>query len=269
MDVGETVRPITLILPHFMNLGMLAEQQKVWAAYPREVRERLHVVVVDDRSPKEQRPRPEHVTVHDLASFRIYHLKEKKRWNWLACRNLGAKVATTDWLILTDIDHVFPAQTLERLMCGPMQPNYAYRFCRVNATRCWPYDVADCPEYKPHNDTWVMARSLFFHDGVFGYDERLSGFYGTSGEFSDRVRATAAALVMLPDVIIRYPREVLPDASTPKGFYTRKNDPVNDAGLAKKKRGRAGIPNWKPLHGLIPSELIYDSTAVATEAVSA
>jgi hypothetical protein len=253
------MRPITIVFPFYMNLGMWAEQQRVIADLPAKMRAHLHVVLVDDCSPKGHRPTAKSVTVHDLASLRMYRLLEKKRWNWLACRNLGAKVATTDWLLLTDIDHVVPQATLERLMTTKMADHVAYRFSRVTATGAWPYDVSALPPYKPHNDTWFLQRRVFFKDKVGGYDERLSGCYGTSGEFTDRLKAAVNATVILSEVIVRYPREIIADASTHPSIYTRKNDPENDAELKKRKEERAQIKGWKPLHGLIESELVYSS----------
>ena len=257
-----TAREITIVLPFYLNLGMFTEQQRVWTAYPAEVRARLHVVLVDDCSPKGQRPSGKAVSVHGLGSLRIYRLQEKKRWNWLACRNLGAKETRTDWMLLTDIDHVLPAETLTRLLTGELDPACAYRFSRVDAPRPWPYALGDCPPYKPHNDTWLLTRALFFDDRVFGYDERLSGCYGTSGEFRDRLVAAARATVILPQPMVRYPREVIADASTHPSVYTRKGDPMNDAELARRKEARAQIPHWRPFHGLIPYETIYSSLEV-------
>lgn len=251
------MRPITLVLPHYMNLGQWAEQQRVMADYPPEIKANLHVVLVDDCSPKDRRPGPKSVTVQGLASVRIYRLLKKIRWNWLACRNLGAKVATTQWLMLTDIDHVVPAATWQRLMAGPLRPTDAYKFNRVTTTGVWPYDPAAQPKYKPHNDTWFMTRALFFSERVFGYDERLAGCYGSSGEFTDRVRAAANGIETLAEIIVRYPREIIADASTCPTVYTRKNDPANDAELRRRKDERRHIPGWKPLHGQVKSELVY------------
>ncbi len=241
---------------------MLAEQQAVWNAYPDALRRQLHVVVVDDCSPKGHRPSSKSVTVSGLGSFRLFRLLEKKRWNWLACRNLGAKVAQDGWLLLTDIDHVLPVETLERLLVGELHESNSYRFKRVTATTTWPYRLNECTDYKPHNDSWLLTRRMFFDPRIGGYDERLSGCYGTSGEFKDRVMAAVSAHVVLNEVLIRYPREVIPDASTPPEIYTRKNDPKNDDRLRDLKERRAKITNWKPLHGLVPHEEVYASEAV-------
>lgn len=250
------MRPITLVLPHFMNLGMLEEQQRVWMDYPSELRRQLHVIVVDDCSPEGARPDRASLFAEGLGSLRLFRLLEKKRWNWLACRNLGAKEAQTGWLLLTDIDHVLPAATLDRLVHGSLEPSSAYRFKRVDAAHRWPYDIRTLAPYKPHNDSWLLARSLFWDPRIDGYDERLSGCYGTSGEFRDRVMAACRAHVILNEVLVRYPREVIPDASTSPDVYTRKNDPENDTELQRRKADRAQIRNWRPLHGLVPWEQV-------------
>lgn len=259
-------RELTLVLPHYGNLGMLREQQRVWASYPEALRAKLHVIVVDDCSPKGARPSHKVVDVTGLASFRIFRLQQKKRWNWLACRNLGAQLATTDWLLLTDIDHVMPVDTAMRLIVGDLVPGFAYRFSRVTATRPFPYLLKHCTPYKPHNDSWLLTRQLFFYDDgkrfVLGYDERLSGCYGTSGEFKDRVMAAAEAYKQLPEVLVRYPREIIADASTPPSVYTRKGDPVNDEDLKARKCEREQIQDWRPLHGLVPYEEVYSSLQV-------
>lgn len=251
---ANDMRELTLILPHFCNLGMVKEQISIWSSYPTEVKAKLHVIVVDDCSPKGSRLSRKSVVCDGLASLRAYRLIEKKRWNWPAARNLGAKLATTDWLLLTDIDHGLPLVTLQRILDGQLDPRNVYRFSRVDAPHRWPYQLEDCSPYKPHNDTWLMARSMFFDERVGGYDERLSGCYGSSGEFKDRVMAAARQHVCLPFPMIRYPRSVISDASTLPSVYTRKGDPANDEELQKRKQARALIPNWRPLHGLIPYE---------------
>lgn len=257
------MRSLTLVLPHFRNKGMLQEQGRIWQSYPADLRACLHVIVVDDCSDYDGTyPRPTWADVvpyaDGLGSLSLYRLTKKKRWNWLACRNLGAKLATTDWLLLTDMDHALPVETLRRVVLGPLDPTHAYRFARVNAPHLWPYRLEDCEPYKMHNDTWLMTTTLFFYDDgqrfVMGFDERLSGMYGTSGEFKDRVFACAGATVSLPDPMIRYSREVLWDASTDPSIYTRKGDPQNHDRLQKEKRRRDKIPNWRPLHGLVGSQ---------------
>jgi hypothetical protein len=247
------MRDLTLILPHFCNHGMLAEQQRVWADYPADLKSQLHVIVVDDNSPKGARLSPKLIQPTGVASVRLYRIGgQKRRWNWLACRNLGVNQASTEWVLLTDIDHVLPAETLTRLLTGPLDARDVYRFARADAPHVWPYRLAACADYKPHPNTWLMTGEMF--DRIGGYDERLSGCYGTDGEFRDRVQQTARAVVSLPAPMVRYPREIIADASTT--VFTRKGDPVNDEDLKQRREARARIKNWRPLRLTFPWERV-------------
>lgn len=246
------MRDLTFICAYFENPGMLIEQQRIWADYPDDLKARVHVIVTDDGSTKH--PARQVFASSGLASQRLFRATVHRRWDWLFARNLGAEKAGTEWMLLTDIDHALPAETLRALLTQPLDAQCAYRFARVDAPRPWPYTIADCRPYKRHNDTWLMARSLFFHKDVGGYDERLSGCYGSSSDFTGRVVTTGTER-FLPDVIIRYPREIVADASTHPSVYTRKNDKKNDYDLTQRKVVRGQDPHWKPLRLTIPYEL--------------
>ena len=250
------MRPLTLVMPHFANLSMLAEHHAVWADYPADLKPYVHVIVVDDCSPKGAATRPTEHTLKDvgLASERLYRLQKKVRWNWLACRNLGMDQAQTEWALMTDMDHVLPAETLRRLVCGDLEAENVYRLSRVDAPRPWPYALMDCKPYKFHPDTWLLTKRTF--DRAGGYDERFSGCYGTSGEWRDRVIAVAKAEVRLTQSMVRYPREIISDASTHPSVYTRKGDPKNDAELLARRKQRDLIPDWKPLRLTFPWEFV-------------
>jgi len=242
------MRQITVVYPFYKNLGILAEHQAIWSSWPVDARASLHVIVVDDGSPKGSRPSEKHLTVQGMASLRLYRIYVDIRWNWLACRNIGVDQARTDWVLLTDIDHVIKLRTLRRLTQEDLDPSCVYRLSRVDAPHVWPYADEELKPYKIHPNTWVMTREMY--DRIGGYDERLSGCYGTDGEFRDRVYANARAVVTLPEVMIRYPREIIPDASTVG--LTRKGDPDNDNELIRRRQERAGIAGWKPLRLTFP-----------------
>lgn len=224
------MRDLTLILPYYDNPGIFDEQQRLWASYPADVRARLHVIVVDDCSPRW--PALPHVTETGVASFSLYRTAVDVRWNWIFCRNLGMSKATTEWRLMTDIDHLLPLETLRRILDGPLNPKVAYRFSRVDAPNLTPY--------KPHPNTWLMTAALF--DRVGGYDETFSGYYGTDGDFRRRVEPLAT-IELLPEVMIRVPRDVIPDASTTTYTRKEKRDKENVKRIVSE---RQGVPDWRP-----------------------
>lgn len=232
-------RQITLVLPYYENAGMLREQQRVWSSYPDDLKAALHVIVVDDGSPTS--PALPVVAPVGLASFRLYRILVDVRWNWLTCRNLGMAEATTEWVLMTDMDHVLPAETLRTLVQSRLNEHTVYRFSRVTAPEMEPYKV--------HPNTWLMTREMF--DRVGGYDERFSGYYGSDGEFRGRVERTARRVKVLNDVMIRYPREVIADASTTT--YGRK-EAIDKTERRQIQRERDALLEWTPKRLTFPWE---------------
>jgi len=241
-----TARPFTLVMAYYDNPNMLIEQRRRWTELPDRIAQALHVVIVDDGSPRW--PARDILPLNTwgnhpasrYGSVQLFQMKQDVPWNQDACRNLGVKFARTEWVLLTDMDHVVPRGTWDRLMFGPLLNKAAYRFARVSMPECLPY--------KYHPNTWAMRAKCYWQCG--GYDERLAGNYGTDGDFLIRVRARLA-IEDLPQTIIRYPREVIPDASTTTLERKRADEKDNIRRLV----GARG-PDWKPLHFSFPYERV-------------
>jgi hypothetical protein len=196
-------------MAYYMNPQMLAHQYAVWANYAAELRDNMEIVIVDDGSPRGaaiEVARPQHLPV-----LRLYRVTRDRPWNQHGARNLGAKEARGEWLLLTDMDHVVPADSMTSLTARLDQPNAIYTFLRLDAPHLTPALRPD-GSLKPHGNTFAMTRDLYWRIG--GYDERYCGLYGTDGMFRKRA-AKYAAIVHLDDVpVVRYSRSIIPDAST-------------------------------------------------------
>lgn len=218
-------KDITLVLPYFENPGFLRQQLAWWGTYPAHLRERLSVVLVDDGSPVT----PAAGVLADVqapVALRLFRIGVDVRWNWLAARNIGAHEAPGGWLLLTDMDHVVPQSTLDALVHGQHDESVIYGFSRIEHTG---------EVLTPHPNSWFMTRTMFWKVG--GYDETLSGHYGTDGDWRRRCAATAK-MQILENRLIRHEHQG--DSSTSR--YLRKQP--EDAGV--KRLVAARRPGWRP-----------------------
>jgi hypothetical protein len=231
------VRDLTLCLPYYINAGMLAAQYAALAALPENLKACLRLIVVDDASPSSPAAAP----AADIGvPVEIYRFKVDVAWNQDAARNLAVARARTDWVILTDIDHVLAESTFDRAIVGKLRPDTIYKFgVRLDAPGLAP--KLKNGKHHPHPNSWVMTRAMY--DRIGGYDEALAGNYGTDGDFARRAERTAP-IDHLAWPLIRYPREVIADASTTT--LQRKN-PADKERMREIMRGRG--PGWRPLRG--------------------
>lgn len=235
---------VTLVLAYYDNPQMLDLQLMRLSLLPADLRAQIHLAVTDDGSPRW----PAQISTDPgLASVQLFRITVDVRWNQDAARNLAAAHAPTPWLLLTDMDHLVTEEAWRRVIEGPLNPWTVYRFSRQSITSDrLPLGPKDLAPYKPHPNSWCMTRATF--DRIGGYDEALAGYYGTDGDFRDRVRRSAQ-VEMLPQPLIRVPREVVADASTTT--YGRK-EPQDREALPKLKDARAGVKDWRPQRGRFP-----------------
>lgn len=216
---------VTLIYPYYENPRFLGYQLERWAALSNFLRPHLSAIIVDDGSPGEAAQAVLTERFHPVP-IRLYRIGPDVRWNWLAARNIGAHHAPEGWCLFTDMDHVAPEETLAALVYGEHGAGIIYRFSRREH---------DGKEIHPHPNSFFITRAMFWKAG--GYDEALSGYYGTDGDMRRRLAATAP-IRTLSEHLERH--EYQGDSSTTA--YKRKQP--EDA--AKKKiiatRGRG----WRP-----------------------
>lgn len=223
VTIGRAVpKPVTLIWPYYQNAQFLQEQARHWQDCPDEVRPFISVIVVDDGS-------PERAVLPNEAPFPValFRILQDIPWNWLAARNIGAYHAADGWMLLTDMDHVIPAETFRSLVEGAHDPSVVYVFARREHTGA---------VIQPHSASFLMTRQMFWRIG--GYDEALSGHYGSDGDFRRRI-ATVAPMQVLPDYLVRY--ENVGDSSTTR--YQRKL-PADTTAVQQIVKARG--PQWAP-----------------------
>ena len=235
---SDDPKHVTFVVPFYQNHRFLRTQVSWWATFPEHLRMHLAAIIVDDGSPEPAEDVLKH-TAHPFP-IRLFRIHEDRRWNWLAARNIGFYHAA-GWCLVTDMDHVIPQSTAESVVYGEHDAGTIYGFSRKEYTG---------ETVPPHPNSWLMTQEMFWKVG--GYDERMSGFYGTDGLWRRRMAATAP-LRILTDRLIRH--EYQADASTT--HYLRKQP--EDAKLRKLI---ASFPKGsKPTHLTFP----YHEVALVPE----
>ena len=218
---GGDPKPVTFIVPYYENPDFLKHQLAWWSTYPAWLREHLSAIVIDDGSPA-----PAKLPETLPFPVRLFRIEQDVRWNWLAARNIGFHHAPEGWCLVTDIDHVIPESTATSAVFGKHDSDVIYAFSRIEHTG-EPLGV--------HPNSWFLTKSMFWKVG--GYDETMSGFYGSDGDWRRRLAATAQ-IHILSDRLIRH--EYQGDSSTTR--YLRKQP--EDAAIKKIVAARG--KNWKP-----------------------
>jgi hypothetical protein len=218
---GSTPTSVTLIYPYYCCPQFFAQQVDGWSRLSWDVRRHVSAIVVDDGSPE-----PAQLPATVPFPIRLFRIHEDRRWNWLAARNIGMLHAPDGKCLLSDMDHVVPEETLRAAIYGLHDPATVYAFSRREHTG---------ETIPAHSASFLMTRALFWTIG--GYDEALSGHYGTDGEFRRRI-AQHASIHVLTDTLIRH--EFQSDASTTR--YLRKQP--EDAAVQQLIAARTST--WRP-----------------------
>jgi hypothetical protein len=225
VPLGGKPKPITFVMPYYDNPRFLQQQLRWWRTYPTWLREQISAIVVDDGSP--EWPASEALKGRPLPfSLRLFRIEQDVPWNWLAARNIGMRAAS-GWCVLTDIDHVVPQSTAEALVYGHHDAGTIYAFSRIEHTG---------ERIQPHSASFFLTAEMFWKVG--GYDETLSGHYGSDGDWRRRC-VSIAPMKVLVDRLVRHEHQE--DSSTTR--YQRKL-PKDTAAVRRIVGARQS--GWKP-----------------------
>jgi len=204
-DTGQSSSPVpqlSIVFAYYENPTMLEFQWQEITAYPEPLKSLIEIVVVDDGSPRypaAEVPRPE-----GLPSVSVFRVNQDIRWNQDAARNIGAHEAGAPWLLLTDIDHVVPPESLDQILSEDRSPASFYTLGRIKFYGGHHSDT--------HPNSYLMTKELYWHIG--GHDEDFAGVYGKDFLFRKRARRRAIE-EHLPDIVLaRVGSTAVKDAGT-------------------------------------------------------
>lgn len=161
------IENITWVVPYYKNEHMLAFQCGAWATYPPEIKKRLRMIVVDDGSPIPAEPILRKMKIGIPIS--LFRITEDIGWNCGGAKNLGMKHCETEWAFVADIDMVVPGATWAAILDANLDPCRHYILPRI---------FPDGREVRPHADSFVLTKDMFWSVG--GFDEDFAFKMGGS-----------------------------------------------------------------------------------------
>ena len=152
---------MTIIMPYYESPNMLREHVRVWNGYRSYARHNVKIIIVDDGSPKHHAAP---IMKQCRLQCEVYRFLDDKPWNMHAARNLGATMADTKWVLMTDMDMVLTAHNVDWLIGSFFDKSKYYRFTRKYINN----QIG-----KQHRNSFLISTSAWREFG--GYDERYCG----------------------------------------------------------------------------------------------
>jgi glycosyltransferase involved in cell wall biosynthesis len=164
---------ITIIHTYYNERSYLETQIERWNYYNTPV----NIILIDDGSQIEpaENVLKEH-TLTDNINFSLYRVTEDIGFNSHGCRNLGARLAQSNWLMFLDIDYTLQPSDLKRLQNETLDFNSWYEMNAKFKGRGNPYMALN---------QFVITRKMFLEDG--GYDESWVPFHMGDRELLTRL----------------------------------------------------------------------------------
>jgi hypothetical protein len=191
---------LTLIQPYFGEVKRFNFMyDRYWSAYPRSIKDKLHIILVDDCGTP---------PIHELMQGRvcdfnlsIFRITDDLKYNTAGALNVGSIEAKTDFILQMDSDCALEARELYTLMlCSPLN-GHIYKFRRNRIT--------DNPERKALT-RFLPCANLLHKDvfaGVGGFDEDFtgsrSGGYGFfDNHFDWKIRENGGIIAVIDGIVV-------------------------------------------------------------------
>jgi len=155
--------PLISVILHTYNQQKGVEAHvNLWKALPKEVSQKIEFILIDDFSDPQLTISKEHL------NLRLFRVTDDIDWNMPGCKNLGAFMAKSDWLLFFDVDNFIEPKGFAKLTDA---------VSRLDKTVCYKFKrTINHQDAEPHINTLLVSQWGFFKAG--GIDEDFAGHYG-------------------------------------------------------------------------------------------
>lgn len=179
--------------------------------YSDRVKAQIEWIIVDDHSPEPALDEVRQAEKETKGRIKLLRVDDDIPWNQHGARNLGAREAQSDWLLMTDMDRLIVedhmAQVLDYIKSGKMSPAHHYKPLGLNMKYLTVWGGE-----KPIVNQFFCTKEAYWECG--GYDEDYCGIYGGDGPLLRALEAKYPLKFMRDIIMFRYDRHIVPDATT-------------------------------------------------------
>lgn len=160
---------ITIVHTYYNDVEFLKQAIEHWNTFTTPV----SIILIDDGSNKY--PASDIITAakfNDNLNVSFLVVEEDIGFNSHGCRNLGASVAKTDWIIFLDIDHAITSEDLIKLQTMNLSMEKWYSFITRHNDNTFP-----------SLNSFMCSKEMFHAGG--GYDESFVPHHYGDREYLD------------------------------------------------------------------------------------
>ena len=202
-----------MLYAYYNNPQMLRRQLHEWIKYDPALLDRTDFIVVDDGSMEAPALDVLAAERHRIGALdlQVFRVMVDRPWGQDAARNVGMRNAATQWVLMSDMDHLLHFKQhpnmMEFVSRKAVRGNYYMPMRRkVVANR-------DVIPYHPHPNTFLFHREDFWNMG--GYDEDFVGYYGSDGNFRKCAKGDGLREVIIDAFsMTMFGIDSIPDANT-------------------------------------------------------
>lgn len=200
---------ITIIQTYYDDPKYLHQAIETWNMYEVPV----SVILIDDGSQKYPASQvfSQH-TISKTVNVSLYEVTEDIGFNSHGCRNLGAALSKTDWLIFLDIDHFLDPDQLTTLYNANLSEDSWYGFTTI-------YNGQNLLMGGGPSNTFMCTKKMY--EQVGGYDESYTPYHYGDREFLSMMKSNYN-WIKLENIIIdcrRAGRKMTIDSNIVKPLY--------------------------------------------------